>query len=27
VLVTTETTYTNQAGAVVAIVRGKRIAR
>jgi acyl dehydratase len=27
VLVTTETTYTNQAGEVVAIVRGKRIAR
>lgn len=27
VLATTETTYTNQAGEVVAIVRGKRIAR
>jgi acyl dehydratase len=27
VLVTTETTYTNQAGAVVAVARGKRIAR
>jgi acyl dehydratase len=27
VLATTETTYTNQAGAVVAVVRGRRIAR
>jgi acyl dehydratase len=27
VLITTETTYTNQAGEVVAIVRGRRIAR